>query len=221
MDSSLKKLKKEYMKYLNATENVDSDMILDCIKHYIKPEIDYKDKVCLDLGGNIGGFTKIAIDNGAKAVYTVECDTRNFEKMDHSFNDEPKATIIHAAVSANEENFIKIFKGKSKQNHCSTSILKKSGFSEYSEVKNIHISELLNKYKPDIIKIDIEGAEYEILPFIEEYHPFVLFIELHLGQMKEYTQKAIDRLNILYSIGEIKSFKVFKSIGVYDCWFKK
>jgi hypothetical protein len=44
-------LRKEYVKYLNATEDVDRSMITDCIKHYQIPEVDYRDKICLDLGG--------------------------------------------------------------------------------------------------------------------------------------------------------------------------
>ena len=158
-----RELKRKYIKYLNATESVDKNMIVDCITNYMTPEIDFTDKVCLDLGGNVGGFTKVAIDGGAKAVYTVECDIRNYEKMAESFADEPKANIIHAAVSDSTAPSIRIYKGNSQQAHCSVSIMKRSKFTDYDEVINIHISELLKKYQPDIIKIDIEGADFDAL----------------------------------------------------------
>jgi FkbM family methyltransferase len=216
-----KKLKKSYSAYLNASENVDRDMIKDCIVHYIKPEVDYQDKICLDLGGNVGGFTKIAIDGGAKAVYTVECDIRNYEKMVYSFRNEPKANIMHAAVSNQTSPTIKIYKGKSNQAHCSVSTLKRSQFTDYDEVTNVHISELLDKYKPNIIKIDIEGAEYDILPTIEAYYPDFIFVELHLGKVKGFAQHAIERLTEIYPNHSINPFTVYNSIGGYDCWFKK
>jgi len=185
------------------------------------PEVDYTDKVCLDLGGNVGGFTKIAIDGGAAKVYTIECDPRNYEKMKASFADEPKANIIHAAVSGSNTETIKIYKGNSNSSHCSTSILKRSMFKDYDEVRNIHIRALLNKYKPDIIKIDIEGAEYEIIKDVAEYFPEVLFVELHMGKVKEYALPTIELLTSIYPNHLVNSFEVFKNIGGYDCWFKK
>jgi FkbM family methyltransferase len=217
----INKLKRQYCQYLNATERVDRDMIKDCIVHYIKPEIDYTNKVCLDLGSNVGGFTKIAIDNGASMVYSIECDPRNYAKLVDSFASEPKAKIIHAAVSGSNDKTIKIYKGNSGGSHCSTSIIKRSSFGEYDEVKNIHIKNLLQKYKPDIIKIDIEGAEYEIIQDVIDYYPEVIFIELHMGKVKQFVQPTIDLLTTLYPNNEVKSFEVFKNIAGYDCWFKK
>ena len=43
-------LKKEYVEYLNATEDVDRSMITDCIKNYSIPEVDYRDKIDLSPG---------------------------------------------------------------------------------------------------------------------------------------------------------------------------
>jgi FkbM family methyltransferase len=216
-----RELKRKYIKYLNATESVDKNMIVDCITNYITPEIDFTDKVCLDLGGNVGGFTKVAIDGGAKAVYTVECDIRNYEKMVESFKDEPKANIIHAAVSDSTAQTIRIFKGNSQQAHCSVSIMKRSKFADYDEVTNVHISTLLKKYQPDIIKIDIEGAEYQIIEFVEAYQPEALFVELHMGKVKQYAQPTLERLSAIYPKQHIKELIVFQSIAGYDCWFTK
>jgi FkbM family methyltransferase len=216
-----RELKRKYIKYLNATESVDKNMIVDCITNYITPEIDFTDKVCLDLGGNVGGFTKVAIDGGAKAVYTVECDIRNYEKMAESFADEPKANIIHAAVSDSTAQTIRIFKGNSQQAHCSVSIMKRSKFADYDEVTNVHISTLLKKYQPDIIKIDIEGAEYQIIEFVEAYQPEALFVELHMGKVKQYAQPTLERLSAIYPKQHIKELIVFQSIAGYDCWFTK
>ena len=63
-----RKLKAEYKKFLGAVERVDSDMIGESITNYLIQDVDYTDKVCLDLGANVGGFSKIAMDFGASKV---------------------------------------------------------------------------------------------------------------------------------------------------------
>lgn len=218
---SQKELKRKYVKYLNATERVDVDMIVDCIENYDVAEIDFTDKICLDLGGNVGGFTKIAIDRGAKKVITVECDIRNYSKMSESFSTEPKVEILHAAVSNNTFPTIRIYKGDSKQAHCSVSILKRSRFNDYDEVTNVNIQTLLDTYKPDIIKIDIEGAEYDIIEAVEAYYPEALFMEMHMGTVKQHCQPTLERLLNLYPENHIKELQVFQKVSGYDCWFKK
>ena len=81
LTTTQKNLKKEYLTFLNAELDVDKDMIVDCLKNYLIPEVDYTDKVCLDLGANVGGFSKIAIDHGAYMSFAVECNPRNVAKM--------------------------------------------------------------------------------------------------------------------------------------------
>lgn len=214
-------LMKKYVKLLDATEKIDRDMISDCIDNYYTDEIDYKDKICLDLGANLGGFTKIALDNGASKVCVVECDTRNFEKLSKSFKEEKNVDLYHAAVSNQETEKIQIYKNNSKQAHCSVSIVKRAKFKEYDEVRNVRIGKLLEQYKPDIVKVDIEGGEYEIIEAIETYSPEVLLIELHTGKVKQFTKPTIDRLTAMYPKNKVKPVYVFKGISSYDCFFKK
>lgn len=215
-------LRKEYVEYLNATEDVDRSMITDCIKNYGIPEVDYRDKICLDLGANVGGFAKLAVDSGAYRVYSVECDSRNFLKMQTSFQNEEKVNVIHAAVSGSREDDMDIYKGQSKSNHCSTSIIKRTGrYQNYENVKNLNIKDLLHVCKPDIVKIDVEGAEYELIDDVLNYHPEFLFLELHMGKMKDLAQPTLDRLDALYSSSSVEPVIVFKSVAGYDCWYKK
>ena len=73
----------------------------------------------------------------------------------------------------------------------------------------------------DFLKLDVEGAEYDIIQDIANYYPDVLFIELHMGKVKQFAQPTIDLLTELYPKNQVNSFEVFKHIGGYDCWFKK
>jgi FkbM family methyltransferase len=219
-----RKLKAEYKKFLGAIERVDADMIGESIVNYLIPGVDYTDKVCLDLGANVGGFSKIAMDFGASKVIAVECDPRNYDMLENSFKDSENVEVIHAAVSALEDDTIKIYKNNSQKNHCSTSIIKKKNnqFKEYDEVQNIRFNELANKYSPDIIKIDIEGAEYQILEDVLDYYPDVLLIEMHAGSHKHLVEDAIQSLVEKYPKNKIEPIIIFTDnlIG-YDCSFIK
>lgn len=213
-----KDLRKRYVEELNAIEDVDKSMITESIVNYIQPEINYQDKVCLDLGTNIGAFTKIALDHGAHRVYGVECDLRNYQIAAINFSSSIRAKIIHAAVSGSDQDTLQIYKSNAKSNHSSTSIIKRRGtFTEYDEVKNYHISHLLDEIKPDIIKIDIEGAEYDIIETVMLYKPKVLFIELHGNDEKANSVKS--RLTEIYNNNKIEEIIIFQKVGGYDCLF--
>ena len=219
-----RKLKAEYKKFLGAIERVDADMIGESIVNYLIPGVDYTDKVCLDLGANVGGFSKIAMDFGASKVIAVECDPRNYDMLENSFNDSDNVEVIHAAVSALEDDTIKIYKNNSQKNHCSTSIIKKKNnqFKEYDEVPNVKFNDLIEKYSPDIVKIDIEGAEYQIIEDVLAYYPDVLFIELHAGTFDSIVRETVQRVVDKYPNNRVEPIIIFtdKLIG-YDCFFKK
>lgn len=215
-----KQLFKEYKIFLNAELPIDKNMIKESINNYINEKVDYTNKTCLDLGSNLGTFSKIAIDHGAKEVFAVECDHRNFNKANNSFKEVENVTVIHAAVSGSTEKKLKIFKSNANSNHSSTSILKRGHtFNEYDEVDNVNFTELVNRIKPDIIKIDIEGAEYQILDAVIEYSPVVLFIEIH-GSLEKCTP-ALAKLRDHYRNYIIDEIIFFNKIGGHDCLFYK
>ena len=219
-------LKKEYLEKLDADLDVDKDMIVDCLKNYLIPEVDYTDKVCLDLGANVGGFSRIAIDQGAYMAFAVECNPRNVAKMQSTFYDELKFKLIDAAVSGTDDEELSFYiADTSKKAHCSSSLIKRrgSGWGNPNQVtvKNINIKTLLEAYRPDIVKIDIEGAEYGIIEQVLEYSPDFLFIELHAGAMKELMEPTLQMLRDHYETYNIEPVIVFKTVAGYDCWFKK
>lgn len=107
---------------------------------------------------------------------------------------------------------------------------KKKGFF----LKVIELSSLIKRYnlnKPDIIKIDIEGMEYEIInSILKKYKPFIIEVELNLdfGIFKETFTKSHNKLkkynyilNTLYPAFE-KNFESLTNlnygfeIGSYD-----
>lgn len=216
------RLKKKYVKILGATEGVDDNMISESISNYLIPEIDYRGMVCLDLGANIGAFTQIALDSGASKVCTVECDARNFEKLQATYKNDDYVDLVYAAVSGLPDKTLKIFKSSSQNAHCSTSIESKMKFSEYDYVENIHLKKLLKKYSPDIIKMDIESAEYTLIDTLLDYEPKYLFIELHAGKHRAEMYEVLGRLQSIYPYSKVVPLVIFTdNLIAHDCFFKK
>lgn len=215
-----KNLKKKYVKILKAEEQVDKNMIDQSISNYLLQEVDYKNKICLDLGSNIGAFTQIALDCGAKKVYSIECDKRNFGKISNSFGNNEKVELIFGAVTGLKEKSIKIYKSSSLNKHCSTSIINKMRFGEYDNVPNLNFKYLVDKINPDIIKIDIESAEYTFIEDLLNYFPETLFIEFH-GK-KEKMEQTIDLFKSKYKNFKVEPLIIYVTqIAGYDCFFKK
>ena len=215
------RLKKKYVKILGATEGVDDSMIGESIANYLIPEIDYRGMVCLDLGANLGAFTQIALDSGASKVCTVECDARNFEKLQATYKNDDYVDLVYAAVSGLPDKTLKIFKSASQNSHCSTSIMNKMKFNEYDEVENIHLNKLLKKYSPDIIKMDIESAEYTLIDTLIDYKPKYLLIELHAGKHRNEMNQALERLQSIYEYSKVVPMIIYsKTLIAYDCFFK-
>lgn len=211
---------------LGAQEIVDKKMIEESITNYRLPEVDYAGKTCLDLGSNVGAFSKIALDQGAKKVIAVECDPRNVSIIENNAlgrYDKKHFELIHGAVSMLNEKTLKIFKSNSNNKHCGTTIVgsKNRNFHEYDEVTNVKYTKLIKKYSPDIVKIDIETAEYHMMDEIVESYPDVLFIELHAGKYRESMYQTIERLKLIYPIHRMEPLIVFGEVSGYDCFFTK
>ena len=208
-------------KDLNLVESVDKTMIKECYEHYY--DVDYTDQVCLDLGSNVGGFVKIALDKGAEKVIAVECDPRNFMNLVNNFGGrEPAVELINKAVTSQDQHrdLVKIFKSNSKFNHCSTSIVNKIRFNEYDEVIAVGIQSLLEEYQPNIVKVDVEGAEYQILEDIIDYGPEILFVEFHYNKKTlPMGIEFIRRLSEMYNVAKVKDVVAFNRVRGSDCMF--
>ena len=214
------KFKKQLVSVLNPEkETSDDSMITESINNYAQFGIDYNDKVCLDLGANIGGFTQIALNAGAKKVIIVEMDERNVRKLHEVFDGNDRVEIIEGAICNSEEETIKIFKGNSKQSNCSTSIFNKHSFKSYDTVNVVNLKKILETYTPDIVKMDIESAEYQVLDDAIGYRPETFFVELHGGKHKVEMEKWTEILKNEYEYGDVSEIHAFGRVLGKDCLF--
>lgn len=135
---------------------------------------DMKGKTVLDVGGHIGWFTKFCLDLGAKTVVAVEPDplTASIYRMNH------KGMLYEGAVVSDgrESLMLQLSHTYPSNNRSDREVRGRNGV----EVKCFDFQDLINTHKPDIIKVDIEGAEYGldwtmpdcVTAIAIEYHQF-------------------------------------------------
>ena len=172
---------------------------MDIVKKEVKPGM-----VALDIGANIGYVTLfIANYVGPKGyVYAVEPSPRNFEIL--------KKNIELNHLQSRVDTFQFAFSTKSGVRDLNISTesnlhsFKKTKHSvDVVEVKTVTIDDFFdNKQPPNFIKMDIEGAEVEVLSGIDIIlnnvtKPMKILMELHPmyyqeGNMDEQMQRLFD-----------------------------
>lgn len=147
------------------------------------------DDIVMDIGACVGFFSALALDKGAKRVYMIE-PNRNLLKTavrnvsDYIIDDPHKVVPIHAAISADKNDTLHVFE------------------DDGSEFPKVEFMELIEYYgldlegqQIDFLKIDCEGAEYNILK-PEHIHWFEnkvrhIAVEIHLRAADDSPQKFI------------------------------
>lgn len=189
------------MKYREGT--YDKEIINEVKNCY--NGLDFDGKVILDIGGNIGAFAKMATDKRAKVISFEPCP-ENFELL---VENSPDSININRAVVGNtdkQRNFY-LNKGRNKGIH---SLEIKRGRDKII-VDCCNFSDMIEEYKPDILKIDIEGGEYELFD-LETIPKCVkqIAIELHLKRKDWRFLGAFKIINIL----ELNGFKPIKDVTI-------
>ena len=119
-----------------------------------------KKDVVLDLGGNIGAFTLDIFDK-VKKVIVYEPEDVNYEFLSTNIEDNgAKNVIAHKqAVVGNDDKVRDFYLGKAPYYY---SFLVKHNRKRVP-VECVNINDVMKKYKPTKMKVDIEGSEWEVL----------------------------------------------------------
>ena len=198
-----------YKGYLIRTgPGIDRDMIRDSLKHYSHFSLD-KNSVVLDLGSNVGGFTRMANEKNVKQYIAVEPDPENMEFTVTNSIAGSNNLYLLGASSISESEYLTFFQSDAIRAKCSGTInsksrtaTRKNGVS-YSVV-NYNVYKLMEKYKPTHIKCDIEGAEIPWLADCKGIFPdYVqeLAFELHgkagIIELENYYDNIIEHFEIV------------------------
>lgn len=125
--------------------------------------LQLKDKVVLDLGGNIGAFAVYAAEQGCGSCHTFEPDEENFELLLENTKPYPQISAVIGAVTTSPNNRTSFYL---------TTGAARDGFSTVpfngrikKDVANMHIRAVLAAVKPSVIKMDVEGEEFAIVDY--------------------------------------------------------
>lgn len=163
--------------------------------YYFFPQ-DFKPLVIIDAGANVGYSTIWFASKFPDAeIFAIEPEKSNFEVLKKNVANIKNIFSIQAGLWY-EKTFLKIHKSKAGSWAFETRIPNKG---EQMDVDTVTIPELLktNQWAQiDLLKIDIEGSEYELFKNnADEWLPFVtmLMIETH-DKIKPGVSEMIDQV---------------------------
>lgn len=169
----------------------DSEIVKEMPRAY--GGLDYLDKKVMDIGGCFGAFAIFAVKQGASEVFSYEPEDENFSLLLKNCSRFKQINPVHSAVVGNgdKQRTFYLNVGKNKGSH-SLYIKRKR---KVVVVNCLNFQDEINHIKPHILKIDAEGAEYELINSIISLPETVncIVIELHFGK-KEWREKSAQGL---------------------------
>lgn len=159
-------------------------------------------EIVIDCGANIGIYTNMFASSGAK-VYAFEPDPNAFSVLKEATKSNFNIKIYQKAVGIREEKLKLYFHKESKKNPIEysqgSSLLHYKGNVDkenFAEVEVIDLGNFINSLEQSvkILKIDIEGAEVELINNLLERNilqkiPYV-FIETHDNKIPELADET-------------------------------
>ena len=149
-----------------------------------------EDDVILDIGLNIGMFTLFALTSGAKRVigFEAEAENKDLASKNISENNLDHKTELYNLAVVGTDPLTRGFSINTKKNKGAHSLIHKKGRNSVI-VKCIKFSDIVEKYRPTLIKMDIEGGEYECLTNIDNYYDTKeIILEYHHAHLNDHDQ---------------------------------
>jgi len=172
--------------YFNKFVNKPSVRLSNFVPYYINYEeffikskynnwLNRKYKTVVDAGANVGVFSEYMIQQGyAENITAIECDSLALKDLKNNFKREYKIEIIPKALNSTNDP---ITFYQSNDNPVISSVLSPDKLKNHMAgvkgdneviVDTVTIKDLVDKLGTiDLLKIDIEGAEYEIIKNVD------------------------------------------------------
>ena len=162
--------------------------------------------MCLDIGANIGNYSKLLINKTNAKIYAYEPLEKSFDEL-KKIKEKHKdrfllnklalvmKMVINKFTSANDKSE----KASLEKNLDKLSFIDKDNLREFDvSIKKLDSLNFFNSHsKVDFLKIDVEGYEYEVIQgakkFIDFNSPKFIQIEINWHQLF----KKVNLLNFL------------------------
>lgn len=123
----------------------------------------------IDVGANVGLFTQYCLQKGASNIYSVEINDKAIQTFNQIHGEKNNVKLITKGLSA-ESGEIEVYLDP--ENSLVSSVIQThtTGLRESKKVQMMSLRELLeseNIQHIDLLKIDVEGAEYDIFKTID------------------------------------------------------
>jgi len=162
----------------------------------------YKQMLIFDIGANNGNYARTWASRG-HAVVAVEASPATYSTLVRSMASFPSVTTVHGAVCDAPTTTITLYdrgdtlstlnkwwltSSESRHGHC--------GFHATSTVPVVSLDTLIATHGlPDMLKIDVEGAEDSVLRSLSSKPPVVCFE--YASEMLSVTVASLSRLDEL------------------------
>lgn len=186
----IKKVNNYYMILHPNKKGLHKDLLIHDIREaqattFLQNKIK-KGDIVLEAGANIGYYALLFAKGVGKKglVYCVEPSSENYKllKINKEFNNLKNMELKNIALGdKNGEEILNLFE----EGNLNT--IKKNTSSKLKGKERVKVmtidSFLKNKTKPNIIKMDVEGSEYDIIKgakkLLEKNPPRLIFMEFH------------------------------------------
>lgn len=120
--------------------------------------------VLLDLGAHIGTCVEYALRRGVEHVIAVEMLPETLALLRRNFGQHPRVTIVPAAVAAEDADpVLEVRYFRNPMGASVSAFNKQAAPGKRIKVPTVPLTGLLAAYRPNKIKVDIEGTEYEVV----------------------------------------------------------
>lgn len=181
--------------------------LMETFDQYKNDFFDLKNsELIIDLGSSVGIFTAYALEQNPniKSI-NVEMNPNFHQVCVDTFKNNPNIIPINAAIYRESDNLVEINSNKEHFNDLGNSIAGPLFFGQTYKTtsKTISLLDIIKKYnveKIDLLKVDIEGYEYELFEHIDDNllsKVNKIFLEFHPGNR----DKKIDLINRLIKLG--------------------
>ncbi len=188
---------------------------------YLYKFIESRDiRTVLDIGSNVGYFPLIELYAGAKKIIAIEPVEYTFTYLKLNLqNICPSCVLINAAVGTSNGK-VSLFipydkRGQPILNWVSINRIQHNPQIDKiyeSEIDLISINELVERYQPQLIRMDIEGAEWELLKALERIPSSLSAIDVETHDSDSHS--IIETFEHLAGLG-FRKVIVIKALGLF------